>query len=453
MKERFALIALVVAAVASVVAAYTGVAVYNASLDVQVMGVSHYTSDAEFGTDGSGVDLTFYSDTSGDYGMWDTSAEALIIIGTDGQDALDVNDGNVDIADDIDVDGTANLDDADIDLSAEFEVDGHLTDFGGCTANVADGDNDVCVAAVLEVDGELELDGTLDANSTADIAGNITSASGALTVTDNVLIDGQADAIQLTVQGHTTQTTNANLFVVEDSGGTDILAVAVPPAAGASGDLIDLTDTFGAMNGSDTVIGIDINLTGANHTGTGNALHGIDIDLTTADADASEIAIELSDTDWDTGIKGAVNLEHIGFPTIASASVVTTANDGGLFTIADGEIWFVHAMWVNVTTNFDCTGNDCTLILGDGLDTDGFCTLADAELQTSDTVATGFAAGWQCMEAGTRGVYLDEATTNAFTGGFVYAPSGASETIDVDVGGTDVAAGAATIYVLYTRIQ
>ena len=49
---------------------------------------------------------------------------------------------------------------------------------GGCTAGVADNDNDVCIQGVLEVDTELELDGTLDADSTADIAGTLTLSKG-----------------------------------------------------------------------------------------------------------------------------------------------------------------------------------------------------------------------------------------------------------------------------------
>lgn len=155
--------------------------------------------------------------------------------------------------------------------------------------------------------------------------------------------------------------------------------------------------------------------------------------------------------DFASTITTAVGQEHVGsLPTIASANVATTTTDGALFTVGSGEIWIVHGIWVNVTTNFDCTGDDCTLIIGDGNDTDGFIVLADAELQTADTEGTGFAAGWQGMAAATRGVYFDEAANNAFTGGFVYA---AADTIDVDVGGTSVAAGAATVYILYTRIQ
>ena len=137
-------------------------------------------------------------------------------------------------------------------------------------------------------------------------------------------------------------------------------------------------------------------------------------------------------------------------PSIASAAVLSTTTDGALFTIADGEIWFVHAVIVDVTTNFDCTGDNCTMIVGDGTDTDGFCVLADAELQAADTEQTGSPAGWQCLMAATMGVFLDGAVSSA---PHIYAPSGAAETIDVDVGGTDPTAGAATVYVVYTRVQ
>ncbi len=119
-------------------------------------------------------------------------------------------------------------------------------------------------------------------------------------------------------------------------------------------------------------------------------------------------------------------------------------------TIADGEIWLVHQVLVKVTTNFDCTGDDCVMTVGDGNDADGFIVLADAEMQAADTEGTGFAAGWQGQAAATQGVYQD-----GNWNGFVYAPSGAAETIDwaLTASGNDFAAGAATIYVVYTRIQ
>ena len=58
-----------------------------------------FAGTINFGTDGSGQDVNFYSDTAGDSMVWDSSAESLTITGTDGQTALNVADGNVVIAD------------------------------------------------------------------------------------------------------------------------------------------------------------------------------------------------------------------------------------------------------------------------------------------------------------------------------------------------------------------
>ena len=59
-----------------------------------------------FGTDGSGVDVTFYSATAGDNMLWDASDEKLVITGTNGQNALEVADGDVEITDALTVTGT-----------------------------------------------------------------------------------------------------------------------------------------------------------------------------------------------------------------------------------------------------------------------------------------------------------------------------------------------------------
>ena len=57
------------------------------------------------GTAGSGQDVTFYSGTSGDQLLWDSSEEKLVITGTDGANALEVADGNVAITDNLTVSG------------------------------------------------------------------------------------------------------------------------------------------------------------------------------------------------------------------------------------------------------------------------------------------------------------------------------------------------------------
>jgi len=62
-------------------------------------------SNIGFGTDGSGEDVYFYSATSGDHMFWDASDEKLVITGTNGQNALEVPDGNVTITDNLTVSG------------------------------------------------------------------------------------------------------------------------------------------------------------------------------------------------------------------------------------------------------------------------------------------------------------------------------------------------------------
>ena len=93
------------------------------------------------GADGTGSDVKFFGDTSGAYMLWDQSADDLILAGAAG----------LDIAGDIDVDGTANLDNTDI--------DGTFTqDAGNVVFNEDSGDYDFRVesngnANMLFVDG------------------------------------------------------------------------------------------------------------------------------------------------------------------------------------------------------------------------------------------------------------------------------------------------------------
>lgn len=153
-------------------------------------------------------------------------------------------------------------------------------------------------------------------------------------------------------------------------------------------------------------------------------------------------------------VTAAIGTENLGLPSVVTTPITWTAAAGGsgtVATIADGETWLVHSVFVQTTTNFDCTGDDVTLIVGDGTDTDGFIAAADANLQAAFTEETGYAAGFYGIEAGSGGAFtLDDG------GPFVYAPSGAAETIDWlldEVSGETITAGAATFYVVYTRVQ
>ena len=142
-------------------------------------------------------------------------------------------------------------------------------------------------------------------------------------------------------------------------------------------------------------------------------------------------------------ITAPIDTNHVGLPSIQSTVITTDTTN--VFTVGATEVWFITALYCNVTTNFDCTGDNCTLIIGDGNDTNGFLILTDAEMQAADAEITGATAGWKGQHSDSVGAYLAHASAN----GFVYTNDG----IDADFGGTGVENGSMTCYVVYTRIQ
>jgi len=81
----------------------------NGALDVS--GASQFSSTITVGVDDTGYDVKFFGDTASAYMMWDTSADDLVLAGAAG----------IDLAGDIDVDGTANLDAVDIDGAVQID--------------------------------------------------------------------------------------------------------------------------------------------------------------------------------------------------------------------------------------------------------------------------------------------------------------------------------------------
>lgn len=144
-------------------------------------------------------------------------------------------------------------------------------------------------------------------------------------------------------------------------------------------------------------------------------------------------------------INQALGIENVGgLPSVITATLPYTPATGTLWTVGASEIWFIYAVYCEVTTNFDCTGDDCTLTIGDGNDADGFLVLTDAEMQAADAEFTGAPAGWKGLHTDSMGAYLSGLAPFVYDG---------TDTIDYAVGGTDPAAGAATCYVVYQRVQ
>lgn len=300
--------------------------------------------------------------------------------------------------------------------------------------------DDLTIGDQLDINGSVDLDGTsFDVDVTgaasidADTASNFSTSAQDITIeaeTGSIIIKGDeaaADAVK--IDANDAVTTGLDIDVGSVSG------VAI------DGGLVDIGGGSYATADGDNDLGVagDAEIDGA-----------LDVDGN------ATVAGTLGITGMTTvtgGLTGVQDTESVMFPTILSVPITYTAAAGGtgtVATIADGEVWFVHKVFANVTTNFDATGDDATLTVGDGNVAAGFLNLADASLQTTFTEATGFAAGWAGIENGSAGAY-----TTDDGGPFVYAPSGAAETIDwaIAASGNDLSAGAATIYVIYTRVQ
>ena len=116
----------------------------------------HIAGTMQVGADGSGQDVIFYSDTSGDNLTWDASEECLIITGTDAAQALKVADGDLVVVDKI-----------------------YLYDNDGDEHISADASGVLSIAAGAEIDlsaTAVDLNGTLDVSGTLTMGGNILMA-------------------------------------------------------------------------------------------------------------------------------------------------------------------------------------------------------------------------------------------------------------------------------------
>ncbi len=154
------------------------------------------------------------------------------------------------------------------------------------------------------------------------------------------------------------------------------------------------------------------------------------------------------------GVVQPLEIEHLGTGETHVTLIITfTAAAGGSGTVATigaNETWLVRRVLISVTTNFDATGDDVTLDIGDDLDVDGFLNLADADLQAAATDYTGAQPGWQGLDGATpTGIYI-------IGGPHIYETDGTPQTIDWlldETSGETISAGELTLHLFYTRFR
>ncbi len=174
--------------------------------------------------------------------------------------------------------------------------------------------------------GNQTVTGAFTVTGATNLGGNLSSQSGALTITDNVIIDGAADAIQLTVQGWTTQTTS--LLVLEQSDGTDVATVSNAGNTDVAGTLqfgADNVYALGYASSAQQIACVSATITGTASvavTGVTTPTWGIATLVTDPGTGAGDPAMVTFDTPTTTTLQ--VNVWQDDFST--AATVVATVH-------------------------------------------------------------------------------------------------------------------------------
>lgn len=204
--------------------------------------------------------------------------------------------------------------------------------------------------------------------------------------------------------------------------------------AGTSMDFARFDLDVNAMNGTDTLRGLFLDVTNANHTGASNIFRGIDIGAITGDADATETAINIG-SGWDTDIAGASwSITSAGALTVTSCtgcggggSTLQQAYDAGatILTDATGDV-IIQVIGGATDTQFEinaASGPEIDMAIitnsGQATNTDGVDGLAinlvqgtDAASDTNSGLTINLTAG---NEAGNviRGITIADITSGA----------------------------------------
>jgi len=238
------------------------------------------------GSDGSGADVIFYSGTAGDNFTWDASEEKLIITGTNGQDALHVADGDVNIADNVVIGGTTTFSGASPLIFEGATADAYETTFAitdptadrtitfqNATGTVAHLDSDITGNAATAT--ALATARTINGTS-FDGTANITVTAAATTLTGTSLKATVVGSSLTSVGTLTSLTTSGALTVGSDGSGADVTFYSATAGDSflwdASDEKLVITGTNGAnsLEVADGDVNISDNLTvGGNLTVNG----------------------------------------------------------------------------------------------------------------------------------------------------------------------------------------
>ena len=260
------------------------------------------------GVDDTGYDVKFFGDTASAYMLWDTSTDDLVLAGAAG----------LDIAGDIDVDGTANLDVVDIDGAVDM-------------------------ASTLTLAGNADFNGDLDVDGTTNL--DAVDIDGAVQI-DNTVTVGVDDT------GHDVKffgATATNGYMLWDESTDDLIL-------GSSSKLGIGTDSPGQLvecvSNSDAYLILNANASGAGTDNAGIFLEeaGTNVWAIRFNGNTGPNRLEILDTDFDDGVIGqqicVISTAAVTYDASAtelkcgSTDIVTASGDVTWWTY-DGTYWYL----------------------------------------------------------------------------------------------------------------
>lgn len=173
--------------------------------------------------------------------------------------------------------------------------------------------------------------------------------------TSVIISDEFSNAAQITISsGDGLTFTGADYYEFKDSAATTFFSLLGTLDVGTSGSNITLNPVVATMDNSDSITGMNIDITNADHSGSNNVLRGLYIDGITADAQAVETALVVG-AGWDYG---ATFQNNVGIGTTTPGELLTVQSATGAYGLhhTDGTVnlkTYIGSNYAKLTT----TGN------------------------------------------------------------------------------------------------
>jgi len=384
-----------------------------------------------YGSAGSGVDVQFFSATSGDHMLWDASDEKLVIIGTDGNNALEVTDGNVAITDNLTVSGdlTVSGTTTTIDTTNLTVTDPLIKLAQGTTASPA---NDLGIIFTRGNGSSSNIaNRAILWDESADVFVFAYTNDEAGTTTGNVDLDDYANVRlgALTADDASTFTSTISAATGSTIGNLTLANGSITDSSGAITFNDETLTTSGAVDfGAATV---DSLTSTGDITTTGQATDWDLIDNNASalsfDASGKTGILDIVTTDGSEGVTMSGTLGVTGTATLATVDIGAGAIDGTAIGASSAS--------TIVGTTIDA-GTDFTI--GDTVITDGVITDSSGLALTSNVTLTDGSYNLDiASHDGTNGLALAGTIVTATAAEINLIDGSAKSTSSITIGDTD----------------